>query len=235
MNWKKHISHVIIVAALPSVNVYSHENDDPILTTLMLDKLETRDAENSNITALIAQAWIGKDLNKFWLKADIENQKSKIEHAEVQALYSRAIAPFWDIQIGIRQDSKPITRAWSVLGIQGIAPYFFDMDAALFVGEAGRTAARISAEYDLRFTQRLILSPELEINLYGQNDMEAGTGSGFSNMDAGLRLRYEIRREFAPYIGINWNKKFGTTANYARHKNETVSDTQWVIGVRAWF
>ena len=234
-NWKKNISHLIIPAILLSSNVYSHENDDPVLTSLMLDKLEIRDTENSYLTALEAQAWIGKDLNKLWLKTDIENHNGEIEYAEVQALYSHAIAPFWDFQIGIRQDTKPTARTWSVLGVQGIAPYFFDIDAALFVGEAGRTAARVSAEYDLRFTQRLILSPELEINIYGQNDIEAGTGSGLSNINARLHLRYEIRREFAPYIGVDWNKKFGETANFSRHKNETISDTQWVMGLRIWF
>ncbi|RZA04934.1 MAG: copper resistance protein B [Moraxellaceae bacterium] len=234
MNSKKNIVYLIIPAVLLSLNVYSHENDDPILANLMFDKLEKRDTKNPKFL-IDAQSWIGTDLNKFWLKADVENHQGETEHAEMQALYSRAVAPFWDIQIGIRQDTKPMTRTWSVLGIQGLAPYFFDIDAALFIGEAGRTAAKISAEYDLRFTQRLILSPEIEIAIYGQNDTEAGVGSGLSSVNTGLRLRYEIRREFAPYIGIDWSKKFGTTANYNRRQNEGVSDTQWVMGLRMWY
>lgn len=236
MKFKKTLRLLFIPCVLLSHITYAHENDDPILASLMLDKLEWRDTEYSQKTVLDAQAWIGKDLNKFWLKTEIENDHNETEHAEVQALYSHAIAPFWDIQLGLRQDLKPTpTHTWGVLGIQGLAPYFFDVDAALFIGEAGRTAARISAEYDLRFTQRLILAPEVNINFYGQNDPEAGTGSGLSDINAGLRLRYEIFREFSPYIGINWNKTFGKSADFARHKNETISDTQWLIGVRAWF
>jgi copper resistance protein B len=236
MKLKKTLRLLFIPGVLLSHIAYAHENDDPILTSLMLDKLEWRDTEYSQQTVLDAQAWIGKDLNKFWLKTEIEKAHSEIEHAEIQALYSHAITPFWDIQMGLRQDLKPTPRrTWGVLGIQGLAPYFFDVDAALFIGEAGRTAARISAEYDLRFTQRLILSPEVDINLYGQNDQEAGTGSGLSDINAGLRLRYEIFREFAPYIGVNWSKKFDKSADFARHKNETIKDTQWVIGLHAWF
>jgi len=232
MNFKKNISQLIISAALLSTHVYSHENDDPLLASLLIDKLE----QHSNSTTLEAQAWVGKDLNKFWLKTDVENDKGDTEHAEIQALYSHAVAPFWNLQTGIRQDVKPSpTKTWGVIGIQGIAPYFFDVDAALFIGESGRTAARISAEYDLLFTQRLILSPEVEINLYGQNDAETATGARLSTMNGGIRLRYEIYREFAPYVGINWNKKFGNTADFARHKNETIEDAKWVIGLRAWF
>jgi len=210
--------------------------DDPVITKVMLDQLELRNAEDGYIGVIEAHAWIGKDLNKFWLKAAIEKNGNETEDAEIQALYSHAIATYWDLQLGLRKDVKPSpNRTWSVLGIQGLAPYFFDIDAALFVGEAGRTAARVSIDYDLLFTQKLILSPEIKINAYGQTDNETGTGSGLSDINAGLRLRYELRREVAPYIGVDWNKKFGGTANFARHNNETISDTQWVLGLRVWF
>lgn len=223
-------------ACLLSSNTYSHENHDPLIASVMLDKVEVRDTDNSNMTALEAEAWIGHDLNKFWIKTELEHHSGKIEHAQVQALYSHAIAPFWDLQTGLRQDAKPSpSRTWGVIGIQGLAPYFFEVDAAFFVGEAGRISAKIKAEYDLLFTQKLILSPEVEMNFFGQNDEATNSGAGLSNVDAGLRLRYEIQREFAPYIGILWSKKFCNTKDFVRHQNETVSDVQWTIGLATWF
>jgi copper resistance protein B len=228
----------LMLPAVPlSANEHAHDHgDDPILTRLIVDQLEIRDDEGNEPVALEAQAWIGKDLNKLWLKTDVERRDGKTEEAEVQALYSRAIAPFWDIQMGVRYDSKPTpTRTWGAIGVQGLSPYWFDVDTALFIGESGHTAARFSAEYELLFTQRWILSPSVEINVYGQNDAETGTGSGLSEAQAGLRLRYEIRREFAPYIGVNWNKQFGNTADFAKASGEAVSDTQWVVGLHVWF
>ncbi len=138
--------------------------------------------------------------------------------------------------MGLRKDFQPTpSRSWAVLGVQGLAPYLFEVDTAVFLGESGRTALRLEAEYEILFTQRLILSPEIEVNFYGQNDEATGTGSGLSDVEFGLRLRYEIRREFAPYIGVNWFKKFGNTADFSRLEGAEVSDTQIVLGVRAWF
>jgi copper resistance protein B len=210
--------------------------DDPLLSKVMIDQLELRNADESNPLVLEAQGWIGKDLQKLWIKADVEYADSETEELELQALYSQAIAPFWDLQIGLRHDLKPTpNRTWAVIGVQGLAPYFFEIDSALFVGESGRTALRLNVEYELLFTQKLIFTPEFEVNLYGQNDAELGVGSGLSDITAGLRLRYEIRRELAPYIGINWNKRFGNSADFARSAGQYTNDTQWVIGVRAWF
>lgn len=234
--WKKSFITLLLPASMLSLNTYSHENDDPVLTRVMLDQLELRNGDGSNPIALEGQVWIGKDLNKLWLKTDIERRDGKTQDAEVQALYSHAIAPFWDGQIGVRHDAKPTpTRDWGVIGLQGLAPYWFDVDTALFVGESGRIAARFSAEYELLFTQRLILTPNIEVNVYGQNDAETGTGSGLSDAKAGLRLRYEIRREFAPYVGINWNRKFGNSAEFVKNQGEAVSDTELVAGLRVWF
>ncbi|RYY04281.1 MAG: copper resistance protein B [Gammaproteobacteria bacterium] len=214
----------------------AHEHDDPVIARVMLDELEVRNGDGENPTSLEAQAWVGKDLNKLWLKADVETHDGKAEESELQVLYSHAIAPYWDLQTGMRQDIKPTpSRTWGVLGVQGLAPYFFEIDAAFFIGEAGRTAARFSVEYDLLITQRLILSPSLEVNFYGQNDIETGTGSGLSDANAGLRLRYEIYREFAPYIGINWEKNFGATADFSKVTGESDGETEWVLGLRAWF
>ena len=210
--------------------------DDPVLTMTKLDQFEVRDADGSDPIILEGQAWIGQDLHKLWLKTELEYVDSDTEEAELQALYSRAIAPFWDVQVGLRKDFEPSpSRNWAVLGLQGLAPYLFEIDTALFLGESGRTGLRLEAEYELLFTQRLILSPEIEVNFHGQNDEATGTGSGLSNVELGLRLRYEIRREFAPYIGINWSKKYGNTADFSRQEGADVSDTQLVVGIRAWF
>jgi len=210
--------------------------DDPLLSKVMIDRLEVRDVEHNNPIVWEGQGWIGKDLHKLWFKTEGERANGETEDAEVQALYSHAIAPFWDVQVGLRQDFKPDPgRGWAVIGLQGLAPYFFELDTALFIGESGRTAFRVQAEYELMFTQKLILTPEVEINFYGQNDVDLEIGSGLSDIEAGLRLRYEVRREVAPYIGVNWNKRFGNSADFSRSSGKSVDDFQWVVGVRAWF
>lgn len=209
--------------------------DDPVLTKFMLDQLEVHDAKGKNPVTWEAEAWIGKDLNKLWFKTEGERVDGENEELEVQALYSRAVAPFWDFQVGLRKDFKPKGREWGVIGLKGLAPYFFETDVALFAGKKGRTAARLQAEYEMLFTQKTILTPEIELNAYGKNDSEMRLGSGFSDARVGLRLRHEFRREFAPYIGVEWTKKFGNTADYAKADGADVSDTQLVAGVRIWF
>ena len=216
--------------------VLADGKDDPLLTKVLVDQFEKRNTDGSAPWVLDGQAWIGNDLQKLWIKAEVEKVNSETEEAELQALYSHAIAPYWDVQFGLRQDFQPSpSRSWAVFGIQGLAPYFFEVDTALFIGESGRSGLRFEAEYELLFTQRLILTPEIEVNFYGKNDKGLGIGSGLSDVEAGLRLRYEVRREFAPYIGVNWNKSFGNTADFARDEGQDTDDLQWVIGLRAWF
>lgn len=213
--------------------MHDHGND-PIISKVMIDELELSDSNNSG--ALKSQAWVGTDLNKLWLKLDGEKYQGATENLEAQALYSRAISTYWDFQTGIRTDIKPSpSKTWGVIGVKGLAPYFFDVDAALFVGEGGASAARISAEYDILFTQRLILAPEMEANFYEQNNKEAGTSAGLSDLNAGLRLRYEFRREFAPYVGVSWSKKFGKAAEYSAIMHEPSKDTNLVMGLKLWF
>lgn len=210
--------------------------DDPILTKVMIDQLEYRFSDGSDPLVLEADAWIGKDLHKAWFKIDAERVDNELEELEVQALYSRPIAPFWDVQVGIRHDARPKPdQTWAAFGFKGLAPYWFEVDTAAFVNSDGQVNVRASAEYEWMFTQRLALSPEVEVNLYSKDDAEREIGAGLANMQAGLRLRYEIRREFAPYIGVNWNRKFGETAGHARAGGESVDDVQFVLGVRAWF
>lgn len=209
--------------------------DDPILTMFKVGGLEVLDAEGSNPITWEAEAWIGKDINKLWFKTEGERVDGETEEFELQALYSRAIDPYWDFQVGLRRDFKPESRNWAVAGFKGLAPYHFETDAALFIGESGRSAFRLQSEYELMLTQKLVLSPEIELNLYGQNDTEFGIGSGLSDGSLGLRLRYEITRQFAPYVGVEYSSKFGKTADFARDEGEDVSDTKLLLGISAWF
>tara|TARA_R110001583_G_scaffold93904_1_gene237175 strand:- start:540 stop:1244 length:705 start_codon:yes stop_codon:yes gene_type:complete len=220
---------------LPS-SVWAAGEDDPLLYKVIVDQLEYRDADGPDPMEWVIDGWIGKDLNKLWIKIEGERIDGATEELEVQTLYSRAVAPFWDLQVGWRHDNLPApSRDWAVIGLQGLAPYFFDVNTALFVGESGRTAARLEAEYEILLTQRWVLSPEIELNLLGKSDPERGLGSGLTDAELGLRLRYEIRREFAPYIGINWSKLYSDTADYARAEGEKTEGGQIVVGVRAWF
>lgn len=233
---KKYLLLLVLALVIPTLSLAGEKSDDPILTKVMVNQFELRVTGGDNPLVWDAEGWIGKDLQKLWIKTDGEYVNSKIEDAEIQALYSRAIAPFWDLQMGWRHDIRPTpTRDWLTLGLKGLSPYFFDIDTALFFGENGRTAARLQAEYEVMLTQRLTLVPEIEINLYGKNDPSVGIGSGLSDIEAGVRLRYEVRREFAPYIGVNWTRMYGNTADYARDEGTDVDDVQFLIGVRAWF
>jgi copper resistance protein B len=165
-----------------------------------------------------------------------ERVDNENEGIELQLLYSKAISPFWNFQLGARRDFKPEPeRNWGVIGFQGIAPYYVEIDTALFIGESGRTSLRVESEYEFMLTQRLVLIPEFELNIFGEDDQETGASSGLSNSEVGLRLAYEIRREFSPYIGVNWENKYGTTANFAEDEGGTTNDTQFVIGFSAWF
>ena len=228
---------LLLLTFLAGTPLYAGEmEDDPTLFAVFVDQFEWRDTEDDDSLVWDVHGWIGKDLNKFWWKSDSELEGGDAENAELQFLYSHAIAPFWEVQTGWRTDIETdFGRDWAVIGVQGLAPYFFKVDAALFIGSSGRTAARLEVEYSFLFTQKLILTPEIEINAYGEDDLALRIGSGLSNTELGLRLRYEIRREFAPYIGLNWEKKYGTTADYARDDGLKTSDLQLVIGIRAWF
>jgi len=210
--------------------------DDPLLTMLNVEQLEWRDANEGDVMAWGAQGWVGYDLDKFWFKSEGEQLEGDTEAAELQLLYGRAIDPNWDLQLGLRYDFEPEdNQKWLTLGVQGLAPYYIETELSLFVGEEGQNLLRLEAEYELMLTQRLVLSPELEMSIYSDDDESREIGSGLSSMELGLRLAYEVKREFAPYIGINWEKKFGNTADFAKEEGEDTDDLQFVAGVRFWF
>ena len=217
-------------------NMASHDmDDDPLITMVKLDQLEWRNA-NQNEFAWDAEAWLGYDTNKLWVKTEGEKTADNTEHSEIQLLYSRSVSAFWDFQTGLRIDIEPeSTRNWIAFGLQGLAPYFIEVDSALFFGESGDLAYRLKLEQEWLLTQKLALVPKIELKFYGQNDREYEQGSGLSETEIGLRLQYQIKRNIAPYIGVHTFKKHGNTAAYARDEGEETDDAQLLIGLHAWF
>lgn len=211
-------------------------HDSAINTYFLADKLEWQDADDASTLAWDLSGWIGGDIDRLWLRSEGERSNGKTEDAEIQALWGHAISPWWDVVSGVRQDFKPgAPQTWAAFGLQGMALYNFEAEATAFLGENGQSAVRLEGDYDILLTNRLILQPTAELNVYGKNDPQRGIGSGLANTEAGLRLRYEIRREFAPYIGVTWNRTYGNTADYARDEGEDRSEARLVLGVRLWF
>lgn len=210
--------------------------DEHSFAALLVNRLERANSSNANSTVYDAQAWIGRDYNKLAIKAEGDIVSDKLQEASTELLWGRAFATYWDTQLGIRYDSGEVPdRSWLAFGVQGIAPYWFEMDITGYIGEGGRTALNLEAEYELLLTQKLILQPRFDSNVYGESDVESGLGSGLSDLSAGLRLRYEIWREFAPYLGLEWARKYGETADFARAAGEDTSETRFVAGLRFWF
>ncbi|MBX7496913.1 copper resistance protein B [Qipengyuania sp. 6B39] len=200
------------------------------------DRLEYRARDGADGYLWDVQGWYGGDIDKFWFKSEGEGAFGEdVEDAEVQGLWSHAIGPWWDLQAGVRQDLTGPERTHAVIGLQGLAPYLFEIDAAAFVSTKGDVTARIEAELDQRITQRLILQPRVEVALSAQDIPELGVGAGLDHLEAGLRLRYEIVPEFAPYIGVDQEWKVGQSADYARLDGEDTATTSFVAGVRFWF
>lgn len=208
-----------------------------VLTFFQAEQFEYRYGKHDRSFNWDLQGWIGTDDEKFWFKSEGElPTQGPLEEAEAQALYSWRISDFFDAQAGIRYDYRPgPKRGFAVLGIQGLAPHFFEVDAALFVSHKGEVSARLKGEYDLLITQSLILQPSAEVNLALQNVEARGIGSGISDVELGLRLRYEITREFAPYVGVNWERKLFRSARFARDEGEAAGSLSVVAGVRFWF
>lgn len=234
------LAATLLAALITAPQLLASGDDDPLLTMVMVDRLEWRSADSTwnGEDPLIweVDAWLGHDLNKLWLKTEGEWVSGDSEEVELQMLYSRAVTPFWNAQIGWRSDWKPEPeRHWVTVGLRGLAPGFIDTNVALFFGNEGRTALRLEAEYELLLTQKLVLSPEIEINFYGENDVASGAGAGLADIEAGVRLYYFLRREFAPYVGFNWQRRYGNTADYARVAGQDTDNSELVVGLRMWF
>lgn len=213
-----------------------HLADEHNFGALLVDRLERVYTDNGDATAYDAQAWFGRDYDRLVLKAEGDVARGRLQEARTEALWGHAVAPFWDTQLGARYDSGVgPDRGWLAFGIQGLAPYWFNVDATAYAGNSGRTAMRLGAEYELLLTQKLILQPRVEMNLYGKRDAAREIGSGLSDAAAGLRLRYEFTRQIAPYVGVEWARKFGGTAELVRAAGEDTRNTRLVAGLRFWF
>ena len=210
--------------------------DQGIYAHAILNQLEGRWNGSNPEFRWEGQGWVGTDYDKLWIKSEGTLSKGAVDDGQQQFLYSPAVTTYFDLQGGLRSDidSRP-TRDWAAFGIQGLAPYFFDLEVTGFVSGEGHLAAKLEASYDLLLTQRLILQPQIEVNLYSKADPARLTGAGFSDIDTGLRLRYEISRKFAPYIGVVYQGKFGQTANFARQAGESTGDFRFAFGIRVWF
>ena len=222
-------------AAFPQL-MHHMEHAPEFNTYVLFNRLEATDGDHGRGQAWEAQAWFGGDINRVWLRSEGERADGEFESADLEVLYGRSVTPWWDVVAGVRHDFEPgPSRTWAALGVQGLAPYMFEVSATGYVGESGHTAANIEVEYEVLFTNRLILQPLVELEFHGKDDPARGIGSGLSKVEAGLRLRYEVRREFAPYVGIVRERVFGRTADSHRAEGEPVDDTLFVAGVRVWF
>jgi copper resistance protein B len=214
-----------------------HENGGMRSTAVIIDRLEAGFGNGEEGGLWDAGGWTGGDINRFWWKSEGEGDFSGEIEGEIQALYSRAVTPFWDVQAGVRQDFREDGESPThlVLGLQGLAPHWWEVDAAAFLSTGGDLTARVEAEYDQRITQRLILQPRIEVEASASDVPELGLGSGLTHVEAGLRLRYEFAREFAPYAGVEWSRDLGGTADLTRALGGEPEHTRFVIGLRAWF
>lgn len=225
-------------AAFPDLGGMDLRNimDTPVMFYALLDRFEWVDADEGSALEWEGLGWLGNDDQRLWLRTEGERVDSGTEDAELQLLYGRPFARWWDWVAGVRHDFKPgPSQTWLGVGVQGLAPYWFETEATLYLGDDGQTSLRLEVEYELLLTQRLVLQPLLELNFFGEDDSDRGIGSGLSSAEAGLRLRYEIRREIAPYIGVSWQRSYGETADLARLEGESVKDTALVAGIRLWY
>lgn len=223
------------LAAFPDLDMHM-KHGESLHSLVIIDQLEIWNASPGIGLGWDVVAWIGSDVNRLWLRSEGDYVDSSLESAELEVLGGHSIAPWWDLVAGIRHDFKPgQSQDFFALGMMGLSPYKFETDITLYVGDSGQTAARLQFEYETLFTNRLILQPKLELNFYGKDDPERGIGSGLSTASFGLRLRYEITRQFAPYLGVTWDKTFGQTADYLRSEGESSAELNVLAGVRVWF
>ncbi|WHI51813.1 copper resistance protein B [Microbulbifer sp. MLAF003] len=214
-------------------NGIAGEEDKPT-AKFSFDQFERR---GQNGAAIEGDFSYGGDINKLVLEIDFERGGGETEKNERWLVYSRAISKNWNFLSGIRHDlqRESTSRNWLAVGLIGETPYSLEMDAVLFLGKSGSTAFRLEAEYEAKLAEKVTLIPRLELNFFGQNDEIAGSGTGLSQAELGLRLLYEIHPKFSPYVGVHHEREVGNAADFAREEGEKVYTTVWVIGIRAWF
>jgi len=216
-----------LAAAFPEVTVSPHPSSPTSFA--LLDRLEGHGGHDGAGLQWEALGWFGGDLNRLWLKSEGGGDAAGVDDAELQVAFGRAVGRWWDVTVGVRQDLGDTSRSWLAVGLQGLAPYWFEVEATAFAGSAGRVGVRLEAEYELLVTNRLILQPVVELDLYRNRADDIGALP--SELEAGLRLRYEIRRELAPYVGIEWLRRLHTPALAPHHADH---DRRVVAGLRLW-
>ena len=215
---------------------HAHMNDDPLVGMFLVDELEWQATSPDDALAWNVSAWLGHDTGRLLFRSEGELTKGDVDASRSELLWLKPVASWWDLVGGLRQDAGTGPgRTYGLIGVQGIAPYRFHIEADLLAGERGQIGARLESRYEILLTNRLIAQPRAELQAFGRDDAATGIGSGLRQLELGLRLRYEIRREFAPYVGVEWSRKFGATADLARDADESVRDTRFVAGLRFWF
>ena len=221
--------------AFPDVQGHT-VHDEALHHFVLFDQLEWQAGDRRSSVSVDTRGWIGRDRDRLWFRAEGDGDEKGVEEAQAHLLYGRQFSRWWDVVVGVRQDVRPgPAQTWAAFGVQGLAPYWFEIQATAYVGASGRTHARLEIEYELLLTNRLVLQPLVEVEIFGKSDPERGVGSGLSTSDAGFRVRYEFRREFAPYVGVTWNNKWGETADFAEAAGEGTAGPRFVAGLRLWF
>lgn len=226
-------------AAFPDVGHHDPRSmmlERPLNYYVLLDQLEAVDTDPDRALAWDVDAWIGRDLSRLVVRSEGQRVDGRTEAAELQLLWSRSFSRWWSWVAGARMDFAPGSdREWAAFGVEGLAPQWFEVEATAYVGDSGDTALRVEAEHEERLTNRLKLQPRIEVEWHGQDDAGRGIGAGLSSAEVGFRLRYEIRPEVAPYVGVAWERKYGRTADFARAAGDDGEDSRIVAGVRLWF
>lgn len=213
--------------------------DREVYVFTFFEELEYR-CGDTGVAAWDLVGWVGGDIDRFWYKSEGElSTEERSGNADLQLLYGRLVSPFWDLQAGVRAEGaygseEERGRAFAVLGIQGLAPGWFDVEAALYVSHEADVSAQLSASYDIRLAQRLLIEPKVELDAAIQEVPEFGVGAGPNVLELGLRLRYELWREFAPYVGVVWERRLLDTATMARAAGEGASELTAAVGFRYW-
>ena len=221
-------------AAFPDVEGHS-VHDNAVNYLILFDQLEWQTGSDGRGASWDARGWVGTDRDRFWFRTEGQGEDGRLDQGQAHLLYGRAIARWWEVVAGVRQDVRPGSpQTWAAIGLQGLAPYRFEVEATAYVGGSGRTQLRLETEYELLLTNRLVLQPLVEVEIVGKSDPERGIGAGLSSADLGFRLRYEIRREIAPYVGVVWNRKLFGTADYVRGAGDAVGGVRLALGARLW-
>src|SRR5512138_1247531 len=226
-------------AAFPDLSGMQAEHarlDDPLNKLVLLDRFETQRADGGSLQRWDLSTWIGKSLTKLWIRSEGERVSDRTDHAELELLWGKGFARWWELVAGARSDFEPgPAQNWAAVGVQGTTPYRINLEATAYLGDGGRAALRVKTHYELLVTNRLILQPLAELNWYAQRDAARGVGAGLADAEIGVRLRYEVKREVAPYVGLVTQRKLGGTADFARAAGHDPSDTRLVAGIRLRF